>query len=295
MCMERTCCTCVCYPILCIPTLSSWRLSIVVPLFGRALLLCESRAAFNTARPSAPYPCPPSVRDAYPCRLAQLSLKHKEMSNRRPSRSRSPRARGQTIGGRDPVSENEGGGGGGGGGVALESLKLERLRMQFEDASATADAASWVLCDTLVTLRATESAVRDAKRQAKRELDMTLRTLRLTQLELLDMADADHAMRIPASNRWGHAMQVVSDQCRQERMMHVRSIRKYDEMLWDAKIKARGVQTTFVRAVETKNEAQKRLTHFIADSVEEVPTEIVEPADVPTEPLDGDRHPPPPQ
>ena len=283
MCMERTCCTCVCYPILCIPTLSSWRLSIVVPLFGRALLLCESRAAFNTARPSAPYPCPPSVRDAYPCRLAQLSLKHKEMSNRRPSRSRSPRARGQTIGG------------GGGGGVALESLKLERLRMQFEDASATADAASWVLCDTLVTLRATESAVMDAKRQAKRELDMTLRTLRLTQLELLDMADADHAMRIPASNRWGHAMQVVSDQCRQERMMHVRSIRKYDEMLWDAKIKARDVQTTFVRAVEAKNEAQKRLTHFIADSVEEVPTEIVEPADVPTEPLDGDRHPPPPQ
>ena len=272
MCMERTCCTCVCYPILCIPTLSSWRLSIVAPLFGRALLLCESRAAFNTARPSAPYPCPPSVRDAYPCRLAQLSLKHKEMSNRRPSRSRSPRARGQTIGG-----------GVGGGGVALESLKLERLRMQFEDASATADAASWVLCDTLVTLRATESAVRDAKRQAKRELDMTLRTLRLTQLELLDMADVDHAMRIPASNRWGHAMQVVSDQCRQERMMHVRSIRKYDEMLWDAKIKARGVQTTFVQAVEAKNEAQKRLTHFIADS-----------ADVPTEPLDGDRHPPPP-
>ena len=174
-------------------------------------------------------------------------------------------------------------------------MKLERLRMQFEDASATADAASWVLCDTLVTLRATESAVMDAKRQAKRELDMTLRTLRLTQLELLDMADADHAMRIPASNRWGHAMQVVSDQCRQERMMHVRSIRKYDEMLWDAKIKARDVQTTFVRAVEAKNEAQKRLTHFIADSVEEVPTEIVEPADVPTEPLDGDRHPPPPQ
>ena len=283
MCMERTCCTCVCYPILCIPTLSSWRLSIVVPLFGRALLLCESRAAFNTARPSAPYPCPPSKRDAYPWRLAQLSLTHKEMSNRRPSRSRSPRARGQTIGGRDPVSEDEGGGGG----VALESLKLERLRMQFEDASATADAASWVLCDTLVTLRATESAVMDAKRQAKRELDMTLRTLRLTQLELLDMADADHAMRIPASNRWGHAMQVVSDQCRQERMMHVRSIRKYDEMLWDAKIKARGVQTTFVRAVETKNEAQKRLTHFIADSVEEVPTEIVE--------IVGDRHPPPPQ